>query len=127
MFYTAVLEPYDGGYTVTVPDVPGCATGGATIEEALEEARDALCGCLCVYQDEGIDYPPARLPNQIADLPDGAFAALVNVDLMDYRRRTDPRAVRKNVSMPAWLAELADRRGVNCSQVLQDALMQKLA
>ena len=124
MLYTVIIEPYEGGFTATVPDVPGCATGGATVEEALEAAADALCGCLCVYQDEGIEYPPTRMPNQFADLPKGAVATLVRADLLDYRRRTDQRAVRKNVSMPAWLAELADRRGVNCSQVLQEALIE---
>lgn len=31
------------------------------------------------------------------------------------RAETDTRAVRKNVSLPAWMAALADKRGINCS------------
>ena len=123
--YTAVLTPYEGGYTVEVPDVPGCVTGGASIDEALHMAKDALGGCLCVYQDEGIELPAARTPDRVPLQP-GQFAALVEIDLVDYRKSTDTRAVRKNVSMPAWLAYLADQRGLNCSQVLQDALRAQL-
>ncbi len=123
--YTAVLKPYDGGFTVEVPDVPGCVTGGATIEEAVRMVRDALGGCLCVYEDEGVDLPAPRMPDQVPLKP-GEFAAVVDIDLAEYRKATDTRAVRKNVSMPAWLAYMADQRGLNCSQVLQDALRAQL-
>jgi antitoxin HicB len=34
-------EP-EGGYTVTVPSLPGCVTYGATIEESIAMARDAI-------------------------------------------------------------------------------------
>ena len=123
--YTAILKPYDGGYTVEVPDVPGCVTGGESVEDAVRMARDALCGCLSVYEDERNPPPPSRLPADFT-LQDGEIATLVDVDLDEYRRRTDYRAVRRNVSMPAWLSRLADQRGVNCSQVLQDALRAML-
>jgi post-segregation antitoxin (ccd killing protein) len=36
------------------------------------------------------------------------------------------RAVRKNVSLPAWLSEEADRENINVSRVLQEALLEKL-
>lgn len=47
---------------------------------------------------------------------------MFRIDTLKYRMETDTHAVRKNVSLPAWMATLADQRGVNCSQVLQDAL-----
>ncbi|MBC7226964.1 MAG: type II toxin-antitoxin system HicB family antitoxin [Thermoflexales bacterium] len=34
-------EP-EGGYTVTVPSLPGCVTYGETVEEAVEMAREAI-------------------------------------------------------------------------------------
>lgn len=124
-YYTLVFHPYDGGYLVTVPDVPGCTTGGQTVPEALEMARDALCGCLCVYEDEGITLPESRLPGELP-LESGDFAVMMEIDLLEYRMKTDTRAVRKNVSLPAWLSNMADKRGVNCSQVLQEALRRTL-
>lgn len=124
--YTAVLTPYEKGYTVEVPDVPGCVTGGETIEETLRMAKDALGGCLCVYEDEHVELPAPRMPGEIP-LENGQIATLVDIDLKEYRRQTDSRAVRKNVSLPAWMAYEAEQRGLNCSQILQDALKAVLA
>jgi antitoxin HicB len=42
--YTIILEPDpdEGGYTVTVPTLPGCVTQGETLEEAIAMAKDAI-------------------------------------------------------------------------------------
>ena len=42
--YTIILhpDPEEGGYTVTVPALPGCVTQGETLEEAIAMARDAI-------------------------------------------------------------------------------------
>lgn len=60
--FEVVLKPAEeGGYTVSVPDLPGCHTEGDTLEEALEMAKDAIEGYLQVLADEGRPLPePAR-------------------------------------------------------------------
>jgi antitoxin HicB len=42
--YTIILhpDPEEGGYTVTVPALPGCVTQGETLEEAIAMAKDAI-------------------------------------------------------------------------------------
>ena len=44
--YTIILEPdtEEGGYTVTVPALPGCITQGETIEQCIERAQEAIVG-----------------------------------------------------------------------------------
>lgn len=43
--YTVELKPQEeGGYTITVPALPGCISEGDTIEESLENIRDAAEG-----------------------------------------------------------------------------------
>jgi predicted RNase H-like HicB family nuclease len=43
MKYTIVLEEADeGGYTVTVPTLPGCISEGDTYDEAIENIKDAI-------------------------------------------------------------------------------------
>ena len=79
-----------------------------------------------VYEDEKVDLPAPRMPGEIP-LEDGQMAALVDINLKEYRRQTDTRAVRKTVSLPGWMAYQAEQRGINCSQLLQDALRQALA
>ena len=124
--YTAVLTCTDEGYDVEFPDVPGAITYGETIEEAIRSAKDALGGCLCVYQDENEPLPEPRTPDQIP-VQSGQFPVAIDFDLAEYRRQTDSRAVRKNVSIPAWMAYQAEQRGINCSQLLQEALRKALA
>ncbi len=47
----------EGGYTVSVPDLPGCISEGDTFEEALEMIEDAMLGWLTVAQEHGDPFP----------------------------------------------------------------------
>jgi antitoxin HicB len=49
-------EP-EGGYTITVPSLPGCISFGETFEEAIEKIKDAMEGWLKVAREEGIPIP----------------------------------------------------------------------
>lgn len=126
--YTAILTPSEDGKKVyaKVPDVPGCVTTGHDLSNAIEQITDALSGCLVVAEDEQL---PISKPTPQADLERHSedICTLIRVDTIAYRARTDNRSVRKNVSLPAWMATMADQRGINCSKVLQDALRQQLA
>ena len=41
-------EAEEGGYWAEVPAIPGCATQGETMEELLDNLREAIEGCLLV-------------------------------------------------------------------------------
>ena len=49
-------EP-EGGYTVTVPSLPGCISYGETFEKAMEMIKDAMEGLLAVAREEGVTIP----------------------------------------------------------------------
>jgi antitoxin HicB len=56
--YTTILErDASGGYTVTCPALPGVATEGDTVEEAMEMAQDAIRGYLESLQKDGLPIP----------------------------------------------------------------------
>ncbi len=56
--YTAVFEPAaEGGYTVTVPALPGLVTEGDTIEEARAMVKDAIRGYLESLVKHGEEIP----------------------------------------------------------------------
>jgi len=40
--YVALLDGHAGAYGVVVPDLPGCSSGGATIEEAVANTQEAV-------------------------------------------------------------------------------------
>ena len=125
--YTATFVPNEDGtkYYCRVPDLPGCITTGGSIDDAIEMITDAASGWLVVAEDEGNEIPAAT-PQHELNIPENAICSIIRIDTLTYRAATDTRAVRKNVSLPAWMATLAEKRGVNCSQVLQDGLMQLL-
>ena len=67
------------------------------------------------------------------DVSKGTFAeagvglvSLVDIDFTEYRRRTDNKTVRRNVTLPNWLNQEAEKAHINVSRVLQEALMTKL-
>lgn len=62
--FGVILKPAEeGGFTVSVPDLPGCHTQGETAEEALEMVKDAIEGYLEVLADEGAPFqtPPGLI------------------------------------------------------------------
>ena len=66
--YTVLLQPDldEGGYTVTVPALPGCVSEGDTLEEALENAKDAIGSLLAYLEEKGQAIPLEITPPQLA-------------------------------------------------------------
>lgn len=59
--YTAIFEPAEeGGYVVSVPALPGCATQGETFEEAVFMIKDAIKLYLSVLKEDGEDIPEEK-------------------------------------------------------------------
>lgn len=126
--YTAVFMPSDDGtkFFARVPDLPGCITTGNSLSDAIDQITDAASGWLVVAEDNGDTINPPS-PQDMIDAPSGAIKSLIQIDTLEYRAQTDDRSVRKNVSLPAWMAAMADKRNINCSKVLQEGLLQRLA
>jgi len=124
--YTAVFSFSDEDKVYArVPDLPGCITTGSDLQDAIDQITDAASGWLVVAEDEDLDIA-APTPQEAIPHEDGDALSLISVDTLEYRALTDNRAVRKNVSMPAWMSYMADKKGINCSQVLQEGLRLKL-
>lgn len=123
--YSALIREDSGTFYVSFPDLSGCVTTGHDLSDAIEQATDALSAWLCVAEDEKLDIPEPSKQDEIKRNT-GDYLAIISADTLKYRAATDTRAVRKNVSLPAWLARLADQKRLNCSQILQEALLSKL-
>ena len=65
--YTIILEPdvEEGGYTVTVPALPGCITQGETVEQCVERAREAIGGFIESLKANGEVIPEEMEPPQM--------------------------------------------------------------
>ena len=119
---TAVFSADEGGKVfASVPDLPGCVSSGRDLQDAIVQITDAASVWLVVAEDDGLPIPNATPQSAIRHDKD-SLLSVISVDTIAYRAQTDTRAVRKNVSLPAWMLALADKKGINCSQVLQDGL-----
>lgn len=123
--FPAVFTPEGSAYSVRFPDLPNCFTSGETLSEALDMARDALNLVLMTMEDDGIAVPGASLI-QAVPCADGEFSTLVGADTAEYRKLYGNYAVKKTLSIPAWLNTLAEKSGVNFSSTLQKALKAEL-
>ncbi len=119
--YPAILHE-ENGFWIEFPDLEGCQTCGATLEETMELAQEALGLYLVSLVEHGQAIPT---PSRIADIStDAGQKTYVSTDMNVYRR--DTRAVKKMLSIPAWLAKEAEANNVSLSKVLQDALKEQL-
>ena len=115
-------------YLVEVPDIKGY-TEGYGLPDAIKMARDYIGGHCYEMADEDVPKPSSMDDVDLSKAEFGdeeSFVSLVDVDLDSYRRKMWNKAVRRNVSIPAWLDKAATEEHINVSRVLQEALMQKL-
>ena len=113
----------EGGFSVSVPDL-NIGTQGETVAECIDMARDAIGLWGICEQDAGRAIPEPSVLSPAHE--EGELVTLVDIDFDAYRRAHDMRTIRKNVTIPSYLNDLAERAGVNFYQVLQDGLKQRL-
>lgn len=68
--YTIVLEPdpEEGGYSVTVPALPGCVTQGDTVDQCVERAREAIEGYIESLVARGLPVPVETEPPRLVEV-----------------------------------------------------------
>lgn len=114
----------NGEYSIHFPDLPGTNSQGNSLEDALLNAQNSLDTWLDYLLDEGETIPQPSDPSDIHTEPD-EFVSLIYSDVVRFRRQHDNRAVKKTLTIPAWMDEKASHLGINFSRVLQDALQEK--
>lgn len=124
--YPAIFHREEvGGYSVDFPDLLGCVSEGDTLSEALEMAQDALGIYLYTLRQDSKTFPVAADPSDIVTSGKD-FITLVEWDEIAYLKKIDSKAVKKTLTIPSWLNQLAEEHNVNFSQVLQEALKEQL-
>lgn len=130
--YPVILtENGKDGYLIEVPDME-ILTEGKDLGDAIFMARDVIGLKGITDEDEKKEIPKSSRPEDIK-IEEGTFAeegrsvlTLVDIDFSEYRRRNDNKLMRRNVTLPSWLDYAATEAGFNVSQVLREALEEKL-
>ena len=122
--YVAVFTPYEdgtGGFTAEFPDLPGCVTGGDDLTEALFMAEDVASGWILGELEEGNKPPTASSIDAVTTQP-GQFKSLIALDMDAYAEKYGEKAVKKTLTIPAWMNTFTENRHISCSRLLQDAI-----
>lgn len=124
--YPAVFEKTQTGYSVFFPDLPGCFTVGVSLEEAHIMAREALGLHLWGFERDDEESPLPSTIDAIQNEYPGQIIGLVEISLFSFRAKLDTRAVKKTLTIPYYLNQMAEKKKINFSHELQSALKKRL-
>lgn len=129
--YPALIEKQDDGYLVTFPDLENVITYGATIEEAIRNAEEALNGCIESDFERNFSIPlPSNLSGTAqysipvaphitvaimlrslrADRPQAEIARQLNISYQVYQRLENPRKANPTVKTLEKIARVFGKR-----------------
>jgi len=120
--YPAIFtEETDGKFSVNFPDIQGCYTGGDDLHDALFMAEDVLSFSLFDLERENKPIPKA---SDIKDIKvkKNEFVNYIRCDTIAYQKKINNKAIKKTLTIPKWLNDLALEKNINFSHVLQEAL-----
>ena len=109
---TPLAEEDGGGYLITIPDLPGCMAEGETIEEAMENSRDAFAGWVSAQIDMGRQVPtPEWQPEAVPQDVSGKFIQRVPKTVhAQLVRRAKAEGVSLNSLVLTFIAEGLGKR-----------------
>lgn len=128
----------DGKYSVIFPDLNHLATYGIDLNDSIKMAIDCLAGYL---HSLIIDKEELPTPSDIKDIDDNVikeeleelytdksrvFINIISVNVAEYAEKHFNKSVKKMVTIPQWMADVADSKKLKLSKILQDAIKEKL-
>lgn len=125
-YYPAIFTYEDGSeIAVTFPDLD-VATSGVDDKDAMLSARELLGVVLNGLEEDGEPIPE---PSKLSDLKlqPNETSGLIDVYMPSIRMAQQNKSVNRTVTLPAWLNSLSLENDLNFSQVLQEALKEKLS
>lgn len=121
-FYPAIFSKEGESYNVRFLDFDNIFTYGVGFDDAYYMAQDALYNMLPEYDElpsPTYDYMNVKLNN-------GEFISMVELNVLEHERKLSAKTVKTTVTMPEWLKNLAETKGLNFSKILQKGIKEEL-
>ncbi len=126
MYYPAILhKEKDGGYSIWIQNFNGCISQGESMGEAIENIKEALGLFYEVSIEEKTELPKPATPEK-TNLEENETIVIIEFDPFEYLQKQSTKAIKKTLTIPAWLNTMAEKAGINFSQTLQTALKEQL-
>lgn len=123
--YPAIFYFDTDGISIEFPDLPGCLTFGDTEQEAIKNAKEVLELHLFGLEEDSSHIPS---PSHIHDikLQENESIILVDIWMIPVRDYMKNKAIKKTLTIPKWLNDMALENNVNFSHLLQSAIKDYL-
>ena len=117
-FYPCTVKEDDGVFYVNFPDFDDCFTDGDTMEEAVSNAKDVLEAVAFSYMKNNKPLPkPGKVNENVVYIE-------LWVDLL--KDRVNNKSIKKTLTIPKWLNDIAEENSVNFSAILQHGIKEYL-
>lgn len=122
-FYPAIFSKEGEAYNVKFIDFDNIFTYGVGFDEHIIWHQDALYAMLPEYKD---NLPEPTYDYMKLKVEDNEFITMVELDPVEHEKRISSKTVNTTVTMPEWLKNLADTKGINFSKLLQESIKKEL-
>lgn len=122
-FYPAIFSKEGEAYNVKFIDFDNIYTYGIGFNDAYYMAQDALYAMLPEYQN---NLPEPTYDYMKIKIKKGDFITMVELDPIEHEKKISSKTVNTTVTMPEWLKNLADTKGINFSKLLQESIKKEL-
>lgn len=120
-YYPVICHYEEGSYWSEFPDLSGCYSDGENEIDIIKNSRECLEGYILTCLENGMDLPD---PTPISEIKTKGkdFVSYIECGILSTNK-----SVRKNVTLPEWLNKRAEEYNLNCSKLLQDAIISILS
>jgi predicted RNase H-like HicB family nuclease len=123
--YPAIFHFDEDGISIEFPDLPGCITFGDSEQEAIKNAKEALELHLFGLEEDSESIPIASHIHDII-LEKNDSIILIDIWMVPVRDYMKNKAIKKTLTIPKWLNDMALESNVNFSHLLQIAIKDYL-
>lgn len=128
----------DGRFSVIFPDLNHLATYGVDLDDSIRMAMDCLAGYLHSLILNNGEIPVASniqniddkvIKDELEELytdKSRVFVNIISVNVAEYAEKHFNKSVKKLVTIPQWMADMAEAKKLKLSKLLQDAIREKI-
>lgn len=120
-------EPGEKYHIVYIPDLKK-ATQGEDYFECIEMARDLIGLSYIDSLEDNKEMPKPFKSSKKSAFDDLVIESesLVEIDLLDYKRKLENKSIKKTLTIPYNLNARAEAKGINFSKLLKESLEREL-